>query len=270
MTSNFSEINELESETAIISSGESRASAKFSGRARLKTGYINRSDPDRGFVFIYDEYAGNFSISRGYRVYPKYSSPHMSIRSQGRIDPQDCSRLRYTITLTNDGNRPLWPIFVKTTFPSGTSFIGASIDPFELTARYANWSVSYLSVGESFNINLDLEITKIKDSYASSSRAVTVYPVIRSYPINSSGKVTVFQTSSDRRLTASNSSQIYVNWSDCPQIMSATYSAVADSKNPRIINYRMMVENLAEEDMIANITVTLPAAMRFVSSAMPY
>lgn len=50
MTSNFSDINELESETAIISSGEGRASARFSGRARLNTGYINTTDPDRGLV----------------------------------------------------------------------------------------------------------------------------------------------------------------------------------------------------------------------------
>jgi len=258
MTSDFSDVNDLESETIIFSLEEMKTSAKFSGRARLKAGFVNSSDPDQGFVFTEDDHAGNFSISRGYRVYPKYSSPHMSIRSQGQIDPQDCSRLRYTITLTNDGNRPLWPIFVKTSFPSGTSFLEASIDPFELTARYANWSVSYLSVGESFNINLDLKIGTIKEDYSSSTKAITIYEVKRG------------NASSDRRLTASNSSRLHVNWSDCPQIMSATYSAVADSENPRIINYRVMVENLAEEDMIANITVNLPAGMRFVSSALPY
>lgn len=259
MTSNFSDINELESETAIISSGESRASAKFSGRARLKTGYINRSDPDRGFVFIYDEYAGNFSIIRGYRVYPRFSVPHMSITSQGFVDPQDCSKLRYIITLTNDGNRPLWPIFVRTSFPSGTSFLNSSISPFELTPRYANWSVSYLSVGESFNINLDLEITKRKDSYASSSRAITIYQVMRG------------STSSDRRLSASNSSQLDVNWSRCgQQNLSATYSATTDSKNPKIINYRLMVENLGDENLRANITVRLPDAMRFINSTSSY
>jgi uncharacterized repeat protein (TIGR01451 family) len=272
MTSNFSDINELESETAIISSGESRASAKFSGRARLKTGYINTSGPDHGFVVIYDEYSGNFSISRGYRVYPRYSAPHMSLTSQGFVESQECSKLRYIITLTNDGNRPLGPIFVRTSFPSGTSFLDASINPFELTPRYANWSISYLGVGESININLDLQITKIKENYASSSRAVTVYPVIRSYPItDSSGKVSTFQTSSDRRLSASNSSQLAVNWSDCgSQILSATYSATTDSNNPRIINYRLLVENLADENLKANITVRLPYAMRFINSTSSY
>ena len=260
MTSNFSDISELESETAIISSGESRSSAKFSGRARLKAGYINRSDPDRGFVFIYDEYAGNFSISRGYRVYPRFSVPHISITSQGFVDPQDCSKLRYIITLTNDGNRPLGPIFVRTSFPSGTSFLDASLNPFELTPRYANWSVEYLSVGESFNINLDLEITKRKDSsYASSSRAITIYQVLR-------GNI-----SSDRRLSASNSSLLDVNWSGCgQQTLSATYSATPDSKNPKIINYRLMVENLGDENLRANITVRLPDAMRFINSTSSY
>lgn len=268
MTSDFSDINELESETAIISSGESRASAKFSGRARLKAGYINVSglsptahtyDPNHNFVFMDDEYAGNFSISRGYRVYPRFSVPHMSITSQGFVDPQDCSKLRYIITLTNDGNRPLGPIFVRTSFPSGTSFLDASLNPFELTPRYANWSVSYLSVGESFNINLDLEITKRKDSYASSSRAITIYQVMRG------------STSSDRRLSASNSSLFDANWSLCSQQnLSATYSATSDSKNPKIINYRLMVENLGDENLRANITVRLPDAMRFINSTSSY
>lgn len=268
MTSDFSDINELESETAIISSGESRASAKFSGRARLKAGYINVSglsptahtyDPNHNFVFMDDEYAGNFSISRGYRVYPRFSVPHMSITSQGFVDPQDCSKLRYIITLTNDGNRPLGPIFVRTSFPSGTSFLDASLNPFELTPRYANWSVSYLSVGESFNINLDLEITKRKDSYASSSRAITIYQVMRG------------STSSDRRLSASNSSLFDANWSRCgQQNLSATYSATTDSKNPKIINYRLMVENLGDENLRANITVRLPDAMRFINSTSSY
>ena len=259
MTSNFSDINELESETAIISSGESRASAKFSGRARLKSGYINTSGPEHGFIFMDDEYAGNFSISRGYRVYPRFSVPHMSITSQGFVDPQDCSKLRYIITLTNDGNRPLGPIFVRTSFPSGTSFLDASLNPFELTPRYANWSVEYLSVGESFNINLDLEITKRKDSYASSSRAITIYQVMRG------------STSSDRRLSASNSSLFDANWSRCSQQnLSATYSATPDSKNPKIINYRLMVENLGDENLRANITVRLPDAMRFINSTSSY
>lgn len=261
MTSNFSDITELESETAIISSEEIRESAKFSGRARLKTGYINSSDPAQGFVFMDDEYAGNFSVSRGYRVYPIYRVPHLSIRSWGLVDPQECSILRYTIKLTNDGNRPLGPIFVRTSFPSGTSFLNSSISPFELTTRYANWSVSDLSVGESFNIYLDLQISKTKDSYASSSRAVTVYQVLR-------GNI-----SSDRRLSASNSSMFGVNWSDSdcgPQILSVTYSATPDSEHPKIITYRLMVENLAKENMSANMTVTLPSAISFINSTSPY
>jgi uncharacterized repeat protein (TIGR01451 family) len=233
----------------------------------LKAGYINTSDPDHGFVVIDDEYPGNFSISRGYRVYPRFSVPHMSISSRGLVYSQECSILKYIITLTNDGNRPLGPIFVRTSFPSGTSFLNSSISPFELTPRYANWSISYLSVGESFNINLGLEITKRKDSYSSSSRAITVYPVIRTYEID--GKV--FQTSSDRRLSASNSSLLDVNWSRCgQQILSATYSASSDSKNPKIINYRLMVENLGDDNLRANITVRLPDAMRFINSTSSY
>ena len=62
-----------------------------------------------------------------------------------------------------------------------------------------------------------------------------------------------------------------MNWSRCgQQILSATYSASSDSKNPKIINYRLMVENLRDDNLRANITVRLPDAMRFINSTSSY
>ena len=141
----------------------------------------------------------------------------MSLRSQGFIDGQDCSRLRYIITLVNDGNRALGPVFIRTSFPTGTSYLDSSIRPFELSSRYANWSISRLSIGESVNINLDLKVTTRRENYSSSSRAVTVYQMIRSFQVTDrdTGNVTVFQTSSDRRLSASNGSKFDADWSAC-------------------------------------------------------
>ena len=46
MSSEFSDLSEFDSETLIISANEAKTSASFTGRARLKAGYINSSDPD--------------------------------------------------------------------------------------------------------------------------------------------------------------------------------------------------------------------------------
>lgn len=269
MNSEFSDLSELEAETLIISANETRTSASFTGRARLQAGYINSSDPDQGFVFIEDEYVGNFSIVRGYKVYPALNKPHMSITSQGRIDPQDCSILRYIITLANDGNRPLGPVFVRTSFPSGTSYLDSSIRPFELSSRYANWSISRLSIGEAVSINLDLRVTARKENYSSSSRVVTVYQAIRSYKIKDkeTGNVTVFQTSSDRKLSASNTSKFEAEWSACRTgNLSIDFSATPNAKLPNILTYRLSLENMGHENLSANITVNLPPGIDFINS----
>jgi len=255
MSSDFSDISELEAET-LLTSSEMRTSAQFTGKARLKTGYRDLLDPVNGSVFKEDEYVGNFSIDRHYKVYPAFKVPHMSLKSQGHIDPQDCSRLRYTITLVNDGNLTLGPIFVKTSFPSGTGYLDASHRPFELTSRYANWSVSKLSIGESLNINLDLQITTRRENYTSSSSAVTTYQQIRRNMIY------------DRKLRARGTSRYEADWSGChPRNLSAVYTATNNKKNPKIFTYRLTVENLADENISANITVTLPINMSFINSS---
>jgi len=269
MRSEYSDLSELEAETLIISSNETRTSARFTGRARLQSGYIDSSDPEQGFVFIEDEYVGNFSIVRGHKVYPALNKPHMSITSQGRIDPQDCGILRYIITLVNDGNRPLGPVFVRTSFPSGTSYLDSSIRPFELSSRNANWSISRLSIGEAVNINLDLRVTARKENYSSSSRAVTVYQEIKSYEIKDreTGNITVFQTSSDRRLSASNTSKFEADWSACGAgNLSVDFTATPNSKLPKILNYRLTLENQGRENLSANITVNLPSGIDFINS----
>jgi len=269
MRSEYSDLRELDAETLIISANETRTSARFTGRARFQSGYINSSDPEKGFVFIEDEFVGNFSIVRGHKVYPALNKPHMSITNQGRIDPQDCGILRYIITLANDGNRPLGPVFVRTSFPTGTSYLDSSIRPFELSSRYANWSISRLSIGEAVKINLDLRVTARKENYSSSSRAVTVYQAIRSYEIKDkeTGNITVFQTSSDRRLSASNTSKFEADWSACSAgNLSVDFTARPNSKLPKILSYRLTLENKGRENLSANITVNLPSGISFINS----
>jgi hypothetical protein len=255
ISSEFSDIRKLEEETTIVSSEDMRTSASFSGRARLQAGYREPSDPAQRFVHMDDEYVGNYSIKRSYKIFPVLKVPHIFITSQGHIDPQNCNILKYTITLVNDGNRSLGPLFLRSSFPSGTSYVDSSIQPFELTSRYANWSISYLGIGESFNIDLDLQITSRKENYTISSRAITIY------------QAKTATTSRDRKLRASNTSRMEADWGACsPQNLSATYTVTPNSKNPSILAYRLTVQNLAEENMSVNITATLPPNIRFINS----
>ena len=255
MSSQFSDISRLEAETAVISTGDVRTSASFTGRARLQAAYRDPLDPVNNFVFMDDQYTGNYSIERSYTIFPTLKVPHIILTSQGRIDPQDCSRLKYTITLVNDGNRSLGPIFVRSSFPTGTSYLDSSIRPFELASRYANWSISSIGIGESYSIDLNLQITTRRENYTSSSRAITVYQAqtaTRTY---------------DRKLRASNSSLVEADWSACsPQILSATYVVTPNTRNPRILSYRLTLENLAEENMSVDIKAILPPNTRFINS----
>jgi uncharacterized repeat protein (TIGR01451 family) len=255
MSSEFSDIRKLHDETSIISSGDMSTSADFSGKARLQAGYRDSLDTAQRFAYMDNVYLGNYSLKRRYTLFPILKVPHISIVSQGHIDPQDCNILKYTITLVNDGNRSLGPVFIRSSIPTGTSFLDASIQPFELASRYANWSISYLGIGESFNIDLDLQITTRRENYTSSSRAVTIYQAITA------------TTSRDRKLRASNTSRLVMDWSACsPRSLSATYSATSNSRNPKTLTYRLTVQNLAEENMSLNIKATLPHNISFINS----
>ena len=63
------------------------------------------------------------------------------------------SKVRYTITLENDGNRALGPIYVKDFFPEGAMFIDSSLRPSELTHARAEWTLTHLSIGDRSSIN---------------------------------------------------------------------------------------------------------------------
>jgi hypothetical protein len=86
--------------------------------------------------------------------------------------------------------------------------------------------------------------------------------------------ITIYQqttgkTTRDRKLRASNRSVLNADWSGCgPQNISATFTATSNSKKPNILTYRLTVQNLAEENMSANITATLPQNVRFINSTI--
>jgi uncharacterized repeat protein (TIGR01451 family) len=257
VSTDFSNIRRLEAETKVISAGDIRMEANFSGRVRMQEAFKNPSGNELGRVYIDDEYSGDYSITRKILIRPVYKAPHLTVYSQGLIHRPECDRLEYTITIVNDGNQVLGPIYLRDTFPSGTSFMGSSIEPFELAPRYGNWSIPTLGSGGTISFDLYLQITARRENYTNRLSAVTIY------------KQTTGKTTRDRRLRASNSSLLEADWSNCPaQDISATLTASVDPKDPRILNYRLAVQNLADENMSINATVLLPQGLKFINSTL--
>jgi len=251
----YSNIKKLEAETEVISSAKARTSANFSGNARMQAVFQDQSESASGMVHIDDEYVGNYSISRQISIMPIYDKPHISVANEGRIRKPGCDIFEYTITMVNDGNKALGPVYLKDTFPSGTQFLEASLQPFELASRYANWSIPIFSPGSFVTIYLDLQITNRSENNTNRLNAYTIY------------QYTTGTRTLDRKLRASNTSVLKVDWSDCSsQNISATFSANSNPKNPKILTYVLIVQNLAEENISTNITTILPQNVKFINS----
>ncbi len=253
----FSDINRLEAETSVVSSGKVKTSAKFSGKARLQVDFKNPLEPSSGIVQNLDEYIGNYSIVRQVSIMPYYEKPHISVSSIGSIHKPGCDSIGYTVTLVNDGNISLGPVYLKDVFPPGTKFRGASIQPFLLASRYANWSIPVIGAGDSFTINLELQVIERKKRYSNVIGAATIY------------KDMIRNITYSRRLFAFNTSRFDADWSDCcPRNMSAAFTSTSNSTNPNILTYNLTVQNLAAENMSADIIVTLPKKIQFLNSSI--
>ncbi len=66
----------------------------------------------------------------------------------------------YTITITNDGNVALGPIFLQDLFPAGARFINSTLRPLQIGKNSSNWTLVHLAIGDSIKIGIDLNIKK--------------------------------------------------------------------------------------------------------------
>ena len=114
-----------------------------------------------------ERYVGEYSLNRHVLMtgVSKYDYPHITVTKEGRMGYEFFNRTNstvadYTITVTNDGNRALAPVYVRDLFPPGTQYISSSYKPSALTATGANWTILHLGIGNSLTINLKLNITE--------------------------------------------------------------------------------------------------------------
>ncbi len=112
-----------------------------------------------------ERYVGEFSLTRHILMtgVSKYDYPHITVTKEGRDEVCEWfNRINstvadYIITVTNDGNRALAPVYVWDLFPSGTQYISSSVKPSALSATDANWTILHLGIGNSLTINSEAE-----------------------------------------------------------------------------------------------------------------
>ncbi len=158
----YTGIDYLDKETEVRGLNEMETEADFSGNAGYRA--ILRDE-----VGIDEQYEGDFAVHRKtvFTGIQKYDSPHLNVTKTGEIDLLNGSErsciVRYTITLENDGNRALGPIYVKDFFPEGAKFMGSSLRPSELTPSRAEWTLTHLAIGDRSSITLRLEVANCPD-----------------------------------------------------------------------------------------------------------
>jgi uncharacterized repeat protein (TIGR01451 family) len=125
---------------------------------------------------ISEDYVGIFDISeklgssffKGPRIIPEsalvYDDPHISIYQEGGFDPEETSTLYYIVSVVNDGNRDLGPIYVMDEIPSGTSLLNASIPPDTVYSGRANWRLEELPRGGYIAFYLALRVDGFVDN----------------------------------------------------------------------------------------------------------
>ena len=150
----------LKKEATAASLKELESKSSFSGRADMRTVYGNNHDLNRSRQVDQDEtLIGDYKVERKIAITraPMYDEPHLYLCKDGRLINDVAV---YTITITNDGNVALGPIFLQDLFPAGASFINSTLRPIQIGKNSSNWTLVHLAIGDSIKIGIDLNIKK--------------------------------------------------------------------------------------------------------------
>jgi len=248
----FSQADYLKKSAIAKSLTEMKTEVEFSGISQFKV-IKSGSDANQSKeeVSLYEEYIGNYKLARNIEVggVARFDEPHLSISKYGKMESTGGTRIDYTITILNDGNRALGPIHVLDLFPAGTEYVYSSLRPSELNESYAKWTLLSLGVGASSTIELKLNMTEDADNLVNRVQASGGY---------------------DRQwITAENFSSIQFNWlSCCPPQIWATKTAYVDPKDATMVHYSIILRNREKYIMAASITDQLPSEMMFQNSSI--
>jgi len=161
---------------AVSSSPRERVSeASFSGTSRMQAAYLGRSSGNRSLELEAEEMLmGDYSVKRKIILSgaARYDHPHLSLRKDGR-KVEDVAV--YTITICNDGNAALAPIFLQDLFPPGASFINSTLRPNQMDGNSSNWTILHLAIGDSLSIGINLDLESCQSDIINRAVAVGSY-----------------------------------------------------------------------------------------------
>ncbi|MHC1594315.1 MAG: DUF7507 domain-containing protein [Methanotrichaceae archaeon] len=260
----YTSIERLEKDTVASGLNQMDTEAEFSGRAEYRAIIRDEFDLD-------ESYAGEYSIKRRvlFQGIPKYDHPHLNVTkvlvgiAKEKIGTkevifagEDTDKIidvaTYNITVENDGDRALHPIYVRDIFPPGSKYIDASARPTELTSTSANWTLTHLSVGDVSTITLRLDVTEHRgDELVNRAEACGEY--------------------NGDRICGANFSALEVDWLTCclNETAHVTKTAQVDQNATNVVMYTLTIQNLEDCTRVAQVTDILPEGMKLLGASIP-
>jgi uncharacterized repeat protein (TIGR01451 family) len=244
----FSSASNLSLQRTAQGLNEMATEASVTGQADFRTAYRDEKGNDK--IDQQETYVGDFDIKRKTSLggVAKYDRPHISLSKMAKVDLLNSTIADYRITIENNGNRALAPVYVKDVFPDGTEYITSSLSPAELTASYANWSIPAMGIGSKVIIDMQLNITEEPSNLVNRVQAAGRY---------------------DNMWTlARNFSVSNLNWlTCCPPQISASKTARIDSLDPRVVWYSLSLMNREKYTMVAFWMDRMPLSMKLLNSS---
>lgn len=247
----FSEADYLKENAVALGLSEMDTEAEFSGMAQFTAAKRTDSNRSTDELALYDEYIGKYRISRKTVIsgVARYDVPHLNVSKVGRAEPLGGTFVNYVITVENDGNRALGPVYVLDLFPPGTVYAYSSLRPSDLGPNSALWTLTHLGIGESTRIDLKLNRTCETDSVVNRVEARGGYD--------------------GKWAEAENYSVVQISWLTCcpPQLYAAKESYV-DPRDDTLVHNRIILENRQKETMVATVIEDLAGQMILLNSSV--
>ncbi len=164
----YSSATRLKKKAVAASPRELLSQANFSGTAKLRTLVGTNGTPA---VQRDETLMGDYIVSRRIMIsgVAKYDRPHLSLRKDGlRVGDEAV----YTITITNDGNATIGPLFLQDIFPCGARFLNSTLRPNQISRNGSNWTLLHLSIGDTLRIGINLNVEKCEGDII--NRAIVV------------------------------------------------------------------------------------------------
>ena len=247
----FDQLDYLQKSTVASGLNEMNTEADFQGRARFTAQYRNLSRNSSDQLDLYDEYLGRYSISRHVQIggVASFDQPHLSVSKSGSQEPAGGTFIDYVITVKNDGNRALGPVYIQDLFPPGTEYISSSLRPSEITAASCQWTLQSLGIGQSSTIELKLNSTAEQTGLVNRVLASGGYD--------------------GQWVKAENYSTLQYGWLDCcSSRLLAAKTGNVDSSDPTLVHYQIRIKNRENYTLALTIRDELPDGMTFVNSTL--